>query len=161
MDRERRTIESLGSLRDTILSDGESVECDPRGGYRHGRSGRSKRAGIAVQAGSGRETVPPELEIVSRLQASAVGTGSDPEPASDRRQRLTTQHPLDVLCGGMYRACSTWQYEVAAHLIEQYLGGQRLGYLTGDQYAALMRSDASNASDRSRAKQPMEGRQVA
>ena len=45
----------------------------------------------------------------------------------------------------MYRACSTWQYEVAAHLIEQYLGGQRLGYLTGEQYAARRRSDASSA----------------
>ena len=59
------------------------------------------------------------------------------------------RQPLDVLCGGMYRACSTWQYEVVAHLIEQYLGGQRLGYLTGDQYAAVFqpgcRRTGSNA----------------
>jgi len=34
----------------------------------------------------------------------------------------------------MYRACSTWQYEVVAHLITHYQGGQRLGYLTGEQY---------------------------
>ena len=57
-----------------------------------------------------------------------------------------SQPPLDVLCGGMYRACSTWQYEVAAHLIEQYFGGERLGYLTGDEYAARLRSDASTAT---------------
>jgi hypothetical protein len=43
----------------------------------------------------------------------------------------------------MYRACSTWQYEVIAHLIEQCYGGQRLGYMTSEQYAALARSDAS------------------
>ena len=52
----------------------------------------------------------------------------------------------------MYRACSTWQYEVAAHLIEQYLGGRRLGYLTGEQYAALMRSDAVEHDDAQRDK---------
>jgi hypothetical protein len=44
---------------------------------------------------------------------------------------------MDVLCVGMYRACSTWQYEVAADLVEGRLGGERLGYLTGDEYAAL------------------------
>ena len=42
----------------------------------------------------------------------------------------------DVICGGMYRACSTWQYEVVAHLIERHLRGERLGYLTGEAYAA-------------------------
>ena len=44
---------------------------------------------------------------------------------------------MDVLCVGMYRACSTWQYEVIAHLLEKHRDGRRLGYLTGDQYAAL------------------------
>ena len=44
----------------------------------------------------------------------------------------------------MYRACSTWQYEVVAHLIEQHLGGQRLGYMTGDQYA---RASGAGMSD--------------
>ena len=42
----------------------------------------------------------------------------------------------DVICGGMYRACSTWQYEVVGHLVERHLGGERLGYLTGEAYAA-------------------------
>ena len=44
----------------------------------------------------------------------------------------------DVLCAGMYRACSTWQYEVAAHLVEKHQGGQRLGYLASGEYTALL-----------------------
>ena len=40
-----------------------------------------------------------------------------------------------VLCVGMYRACSTWQYEVIAHLLERHRGATRLGYLTGEQFA--------------------------
>jgi hypothetical protein len=43
---------------------------------------------------------------------------------------------MDVLCVGMYRACSTWQYEVAAHLVETHRDGQRLGFLIGEEYAA-------------------------
>jgi Sulfotransferase domain len=42
---------------------------------------------------------------------------------------------MDVLCVGMYRACSTWQYEVAAHLVETHREGQRLGFVTGEEYA--------------------------
>jgi hypothetical protein len=60
----------------------------------------------------------------------------------------TGQHPIDVICAGMYRACSTWQYEVVAHLIEHFRGGVRLGYLTGEQYAALLRSDILDQPDR-------------
>lgn len=48
---------------------------------------------------------------------------------------------MDVLCVGMYRACSTWQYEVVAQLVERHRGGRRLGYLTGDEYTALNRSE--------------------
>jgi hypothetical protein len=44
----------------------------------------------------------------------------------------------------MYRACSTWQYVVAAHLIERAHGGERLGYLTTQQYARLIRADRQN-----------------
>jgi len=43
--------------------------------------------------------------------------------------------PVDVICAGMYRACSTWQYEVAAHLVEHHRRGSRLGYLMPGQYA--------------------------
>jgi hypothetical protein len=45
------------------------------------------------------------------------------------------RRPVDVICAGMYRACSTWQYEVVAHLVEHHRGGRRLGYLTPEQYA--------------------------
>jgi hypothetical protein len=48
----------------------------------------------------------------------------------------------DVICAGMYRACSTWQYEVAAHLIEEHCGGKRLGYLVSGEYSAQLRDDA-------------------
>jgi hypothetical protein len=35
----------------------------------------------------------------------------------------------------MYRACSTWQYEVIAHLLERHRDGRRLGYVTGEEFA--------------------------
>ncbi|MGE3821516.1 MAG: sulfotransferase domain-containing protein, partial [Isosphaeraceae bacterium] len=41
-----------------------------------------------------------------------------------------------VFCGGMYRACSTWQYQVASLLLERHRAALRLGYLTGDEFAA-------------------------
>ncbi len=40
-----------------------------------------------------------------------------------------------VFCVGMYRACSTWQYEIVAHLLTVHRDGRRLGYLTGDEFA--------------------------
>ena len=53
---------------------------------------------------------------------------------------------LDVICAGMYRACSTWQYEVAAHLVEEHCGGRRLGYLVSGEYTALLSKDAEEAN---------------
>ena len=44
-----------------------------------------------------------------------------------------------VICAGMYRAASTWQYEVVAELIERHRGGSRLGYMTGADFAAWER----------------------
>lgn len=41
-----------------------------------------------------------------------------------------------VLCAGMYRACSTWQYDVVCHLLEQRRSVYRLGYVTGERFAA-------------------------
>jgi hypothetical protein len=41
----------------------------------------------------------------------------------------------DVICAGMYRACSTWQYEVVGYLVEHHLKGRRLGYVSGESYA--------------------------
>src|SRR5262245_31853587 len=40
---------------------------------------------------------------------------------------------MDVLCVGMYRAGSTWQYDVAARLVERR-GGRRLGFVVGEVY---------------------------
>ena len=53
---------------------------------------------------------------------------------------------IDVLCAGMYRACSTWQYEVAAHLVEEHRSGRRLGYLASGEYTALVRRDAERGT---------------
>jgi hypothetical protein len=40
-----------------------------------------------------------------------------------------------VFCVGMYRSCSTWQYQVASHMVEQYRGGSRLGFIPGEAFA--------------------------
>lgn len=44
---------------------------------------------------------------------------------------------MDVLCVGMYRACSTWQYEVAAHLVEKYHRGKRLGFVQSAEFGSF------------------------
>ncbi len=41
---------------------------------------------------------------------------------------------MDVFAVGMFRACSTWQYEVACDLIERRGGCRRLGYATAADY---------------------------
>jgi hypothetical protein len=41
---------------------------------------------------------------------------------------------MDVLCVGMYRSGSTWQYAVVSHLIEYHRRGWRLGFVVGEQY---------------------------
>lgn len=51
-----------------------------------------------------------------------------------------------VLCVGMYRACSTWQYEVITHLLEKHQRGRRLGYLTGDQFEEKVASGDEEGS---------------
>jgi hypothetical protein len=53
---------------------------------------------------------------------------------------------IDVLCAGMYRACSTWQYEVAAHLVEDHHRGRRLGYLASGEYTALLCDDPASGT---------------
>ncbi|CAN5721375.1 hypothetical protein BH23PLA1_BH23PLA1_41880 [soil metagenome] len=45
---------------------------------------------------------------------------------------------MDVFCVGMYRSCSTWQYEVVGHLLERHRGCRRLGYREGPDYAAAV-----------------------
>lgn len=41
-----------------------------------------------------------------------------------------------VLCVGMYRACSTWQYGVAGELLARRRDGQLLGFVDGGQLAS-------------------------
>ena len=91
-----------------------------------------------------------------RLRAPALFRRNRGGPARSRGTVATTTERAraadpggrsrDVLCAGMYRACSTWQYEVIAHLVEHHGGGQRLGYLTSEHYAALIRSDPGKGS---------------
>jgi hypothetical protein len=86
-------------------------------------------------------TSPSIMEFGSRLP-----TMSNTERSAGRPPRLNpplrgrpadpVAEGTDVVCAGMYRACSTWQYTVAAHLVERHLGGRRLGYLSGEEYAA-------------------------
>ncbi|MFO0956486.1 MAG: sulfotransferase domain-containing protein [Isosphaeraceae bacterium] len=45
-----------------------------------------------------------------------------------------------VLCVGMYRACSTWQYEVASHLLERHRSARRLGYVPGAAFREMERA---------------------
>ncbi len=45
-----------------------------------------------------------------------------------------------VLCVGMYRACSTWQYGVAGQLLERFRGAQRLGFVDGGRFATEFES---------------------
>ena len=42
---------------------------------------------------------------------------------------------MDVLCVGMYRSCSTWQYNICAELVERKAGGKRLGFIAASDYA--------------------------
>ncbi len=74
---------------------------------------------------------------------SAVAT------AAEARLARAPIGAVEVICAGMYRACSTWQYEVVAHLLEQHRDGRRLGYLTAEEYAGPSRPDASGAGPRS------------
>jgi len=58
--------------------------------------------------------------------------------------------PKHVICAGMYRACSTWQYEVVGHLLESRSPGgvARLGYLEGPAYRDRTRRDPDSAAGR-------------
>lgn len=41
---------------------------------------------------------------------------------------------MDILCVGMHRSCSTWQYNICAEMVERKVGGQRLGFVHGWAY---------------------------
>lgn len=42
-----------------------------------------------------------------------------------------------LVCAGMYRSCSTWQYAVASQLVVDRLGGIRLGFMEGTQFGPM------------------------
>ena len=52
-----------------------------------------------------------------------------------------------VICGGMYRSGSTWQYNIASHLVEQHRGGSRLGFLNAVEFIAEVPSEAPSEPD--------------
>src|SRR5258708_15956495 len=52
-----------------------------------------------------------------------------------------------VICGGMPRSCSTWQYNVAAHLVERSRAGRRIGFLPrGADFVAHELSEPDSTS---------------
>lgn len=51
---------------------------------------------------------------------------------------------MDVLCVGMYRSGSTWQYNIISTLLRRYREGCPLGFLTGDEYARLSPAGAAD-----------------
>lgn len=85
---------------------------------RHDDAGRSAPHGTGRGARGGRTSSGgPVLTVPRNVLATNSG-----------------RRPVDIICAGMYRACSTWQYEVVAHLVEHHRGGRRVGYLTPEQY---------------------------
>jgi hypothetical protein len=87
------------------------------------------------------------LRPASIVFASSAATPPSPRPIFQSAPRHNTgEQSVDVICAGMYRACSTWQYEVVAHLVEESLGGRRLGYLTPDEYATHVQRGARPAT---------------
>ncbi len=105
------------------------------------------------QQGSSRLRPDLAARLFSRQRPSFLGVvrrdSRRPSTPAQRARKTTAlpepeQYPLDVVCAGMYRACSTWQYEVVAHLIERAYDGRRLGYLTVEQYTQLRETDAAN-----------------
>jgi hypothetical protein len=81
----------------------------------------------------------PHLFFVRQRRAATIAPSIAAVPADEESASALYGPDIDVICCGMYRACSTWQYEVIAHLVEGYFGGSRLGYLTAEQYGHLTR----------------------
>jgi sulfotransferase family protein len=52
-----------------------------------------------------------------------------------------------ILCVGMQRSASTWQYDVVSHLIERHRDGRRLGFFqTGQAFEHYLRNQGEDAS---------------
>lgn len=50
-----------------------------------------------------------------------------------------------IVCAGMYRAGSTWQYDVVSHLAEKHQGGVRLGFMEGFRFTTSQSRDTSQS----------------
>src|SRR5262249_19694874 len=109
-----------------------------RSDHEGGTKGMSERSRRDAAAASPRDatsrSIPPGSFGGRRSGAPSSGTAA-PRTGRDVLASGMAHRPVDVICAGMYRACSTWQYEVAAHLVEHHRRGNRLGYLMPDQYA--------------------------
>src|SRR5436309_12426035 len=51
-----------------------------------------------------------------------------------------------VLCVGMYRACSTWQYGVASRILERHRAGHRLGFIEGIYFDGKVEPDRGDGA---------------
>jgi Sulfotransferase domain len=103
-------------------------DSEPREGARPSRRDASSRPSPRGNLGRARD----EGSLARKTVATAMR-----EPARAGAMR----DGVDVICAGMYRACSTWQYEVVAHLLEHHRAGRRLGYLTPEEYVRTGRAD--------------------
>jgi hypothetical protein len=92
----------------------------------------------------------PHLFFIRDLRARSTVSVPTVMSANEGVASTSAKPTVDVICCGMYRACSTWQYEVAAHLVERHFGGTRLGYLTAVQYKDLIERDARAHPQRDR-----------
>jgi hypothetical protein len=101
---------------------------------------------MTIDANGGKPHTPNSSEAKGRAVPHRTFIRGD--GAATGPQRPMIRGPVDVICAGMYRACSTWQYEVVAHLLEHHRGGRRLGYLTPEEYRRALRGDASGGPAR-------------
>jgi hypothetical protein len=52
-----------------------------------------------------------------------------------------------VLCAGMQRSASTWQYEVVCHLVERHRDGRRLGFFqNGEEFDKHLRTNSDSST---------------
>lgn len=77
--------------------------------------------------------------VAGPADAGDVGVAVAVAETDRSRRQARSSQGVDVICAGMYRACSTWQYEVVAHLLETHRAGHRLGYLLPDDYVHARR----------------------
>src|SRR3974377_972198 len=95
--------------RDSVMEENTQTQKAVRSRFRLDLAGRLFRPRLIFFRAARSKTRP---------QKAVAGLRSSADPTN------TCQDPVDIICAGMYRACSTWQYEVVAHLIEEYYDGQ-------------------------------------